>query len=42
LTGYRAALRVQRGDASTGTLADYPVEVSDGEVILDVLHRLQL
>src|SRR6516162_11601200 len=42
LTGYRAALRVRRGDASTGTLTDFPVEVSEGEVILDVLHRLQL
>jgi hypothetical protein len=34
-------LRVRRADASTGTLADFPVEVSEGEVILDVLPRLQ-
>ena len=42
MTGYRAAPRTRRGEASTGTLADFPVEVSEGEVILDVLHRLQL
>jgi hypothetical protein len=42
VTGYRAAPRTRRGEASTGTLADFPVEVSEGEVILDVLHRLQL
>src|SRR6202167_6655262 len=38
---YQAALRVWRGDAGTGDLADYQVEVNDGEVVLDVLHRLQ-
>ena len=39
--GYKAALRVWRGDAGTGDLADYQVEVNEGEVVLDVLHRLQ-
>jgi succinate dehydrogenase / fumarate reductase, iron-sulfur subunit len=38
---YKAALRVWRGDQGAGELADYQVEVNDGEVILDVLHRLQ-
>ena len=41
LMGYKAALRVWRGDAGTGELADYQVEVNEGEVVLDVLHRLQ-
>ena len=35
--GYKAALRVWRGDAGAG----YQVEVNEGEVVLDVLHRLQ-
>ena len=39
--GYKAALRVWRGDAGAGELADYQVEVNEGEVVLDVLHRLQ-
>jgi succinate dehydrogenase / fumarate reductase iron-sulfur subunit len=39
--GYQATLRVWRGDAGSGSLADYQVEVNDGEVVLDVLHRLQ-
>ena len=38
---YKAALRVWRGDDGKGQLADYTVEVNDGEVVLDVLHRLQ-
>jgi succinate dehydrogenase / fumarate reductase iron-sulfur subunit len=38
---YKAALRVWRGDDGQGELADYTVEVNDGEVVLDVLHRLQ-
>src|ERR1700748_1776844 len=38
---YKAALRVWRGYAGTGDLADYQVEVNEGEVVLDVLHRLQ-
>jgi len=38
---YKAALRVWRGDDGEGQLTDYTVEVNDGEVVLDVLHRLQ-
>ena len=38
---YQAVLRVWRGDAGAGALADYQVEVNEGEVVLDVLHRLQ-
>jgi succinate dehydrogenase / fumarate reductase, iron-sulfur subunit len=34
-------LRVWRGDAGTGALTDFDVEVNEGEVVLDVLHRLQ-
>jgi succinate dehydrogenase / fumarate reductase iron-sulfur subunit len=36
-----AALRVWRGDKGQGSLTDYSVEVNEGEVVLDVLHRLQ-
>src|SRR5262250_2885981 len=39
--GYKAALRVWRGDAGAGELADYQVEVNEGEVVLDIIHRLQ-
>jgi len=39
--GYKAALRVWRGDAGAGALEDFSVEVNEGEVVLDVLHRLQ-
>src|SRR6266550_8910253 len=39
--GYTAALRVWRGDAGAGGLAGYQVEVNEGEVVLDILHRLQ-
>ena len=38
---YTASLRVWRGDAGAGALADFDVEVGEGEVVLDVLHRLQ-
>jgi len=34
-------LRVWRGDKTDGGLVDYPVLVHEGEVVLDVLHRLQ-
>jgi succinate dehydrogenase / fumarate reductase iron-sulfur subunit len=33
--------RVWRGDADGGDLVDFDVEVNDGEVVLDVIHRLQ-
>jgi succinate dehydrogenase / fumarate reductase, iron-sulfur subunit len=36
-----ARFRVWRGDAGGGELVDYTVEVNEGEVVLDVLHRLQ-
>jgi len=38
---YTAKLRVWRGDAGAGALQDYKVDVNEGEVVLDVLHRLQ-
>ena len=39
--GYLAKLRVWRGDKSGGQLVDHSVEVSEGEVVLDIIHRLQ-
>ena len=39
--GAKAALRIWRGDGGHGALADYQVEANEGEVVLDVLHRLQ-
>lgn len=38
---YTGRFRVWRGDAGGGALHDYEVEVNEGEVVLDVLHRLQ-
>jgi succinate dehydrogenase / fumarate reductase iron-sulfur subunit len=38
---YNAKFRVWRGDSSTGALQDYTVEVNEGEVVLDIIHRLQ-
>lgn len=38
---YKGRFRVWRGDAGGGALVDFTVEVNDGEVVLDVLHRLQ-
>ncbi|MEO6794649.1 MAG: succinate dehydrogenase/fumarate reductase iron-sulfur subunit [Mycobacterium sp.] len=38
---YDAQLRVWRGDADGGELQNYTVEVNEGEVVLDVIHRLQ-
>jgi succinate dehydrogenase / fumarate reductase iron-sulfur subunit len=38
---YDAKFRVWRGDASGGDLQDFTVEVNEGEVVLDVIHRLQ-
>jgi succinate dehydrogenase / fumarate reductase iron-sulfur subunit len=34
-------MRVWRGDASDGGFRDYEVSAEEGEVVLDVLHRLQ-
>jgi succinate dehydrogenase / fumarate reductase, iron-sulfur subunit len=33
--------RVWRGDATGGDLEDFQVEVNEGEVVLDVIHRMQ-
>ncbi len=33
--------RVWRGDGNGGELADFKVEVNEGEVVLDVIHRMQ-
>jgi succinate dehydrogenase / fumarate reductase iron-sulfur subunit len=38
---YDAKFRVWRGDAAAGGLQDYAVEVNEGEVVLDIIHRLQ-
>lgn len=38
---YTANFRVWRGLEGDGALADYAVEVNDGEVVLDVIHRIQ-
>jgi succinate dehydrogenase / fumarate reductase iron-sulfur subunit len=34
-------MRIWRGDASGGDFVDYTVQVEDGEVVLDAIHRLQ-
>ena len=39
LMAYDLKLRVWRGDEDGGELTDYTVEVSEGEVVLDALHR---
>lgn len=39
--GYELSMRVWRGDEHGGELRDYTVEVEEGEVVLDALHRLQ-
>ncbi|MBU3059982.1 succinate dehydrogenase/fumarate reductase iron-sulfur subunit [Nocardia sp. NEAU-G5] len=39
--GYDAQFRVWRGDTEGGALADFTVEVNEGEVVLDIIHRLQ-
>ncbi|WP_166844314.1 succinate dehydrogenase/fumarate reductase iron-sulfur subunit [Isoptericola sp. BMS4] len=39
--GDTRAFRVWRGDAAGGSLVDFEVEVDEGEVVLDVVHRLQ-
>jgi succinate dehydrogenase / fumarate reductase iron-sulfur subunit len=38
---YNARFRVWRGDDTDGDLEDFTVEVNDGEVVLDIIHRLQ-
>ncbi|WP_216914986.1 succinate dehydrogenase/fumarate reductase iron-sulfur subunit [Nocardia noduli] len=39
--GYDAKFRVWRGDEDGGELQDFTVEVNEGEVVLDIIHRLQ-
>ncbi|GIJ80930.1 succinate dehydrogenase / fumarate reductase iron-sulfur subunit [Micromonospora phaseoli] len=39
--GAKRQFRIWRGDADGGELQDYMVEVNEGEVVLDVIHRLQ-
>jgi succinate dehydrogenase / fumarate reductase iron-sulfur subunit len=39
--GTKRHFRIWRGDADGGRLEDYQVEVNEGEVVLDVIHRLQ-
>lgn len=34
-------MRVFRGDANGGTFVDYQVEVDEGNVVLDVIHKIQ-
>src|SRR5499433_3798251 len=41
MSSTKATLRVWRGDAGQGELTDYQVEANEGEVLLDILHRLQ-
>ncbi len=38
---YDGKLRVWRGDAAGGGLQDFTVPVQEGEVVLDIIHRLQ-
>jgi succinate dehydrogenase / fumarate reductase, iron-sulfur subunit len=38
---YEASLRIWRGDADAGELQDFTVTVNEGEVVLDIVHRLQ-
>ena len=38
---YDASFKVWRGDAAGGGLQDFTVEVNEGEVVLDIIHRLQ-
>jgi succinate dehydrogenase / fumarate reductase iron-sulfur subunit len=38
---YEAKFRIWRGDTDSGELVDYTVEVNEGEVVLDIIHRLQ-
>ena len=41
MSSYDARFRVWRGDVGGGELTDYTVEVNEGEVVLDIIHRLQ-
>jgi len=39
--GKQEHFSVWRGDADGGDFADYDVEVNEGEVVLDIIHRIQ-
>jgi len=39
--GTKRHFRIWRGDESGGDLQDFQVEVNEGEVVLDVIHRVQ-
>src|ERR1051325_7008130 len=39
--GTQRRFRIWRGDTNAGDLVDFDVEVNDGEVVLDVIHRIQ-
>ncbi|MGW4241501.1 succinate dehydrogenase/fumarate reductase iron-sulfur subunit [Nocardia sp. NPDC004722] len=39
--GYEAKFKVWRGDTEGGGLQDFTVLVNEGEVVLDIIHRLQ-
>jgi succinate dehydrogenase / fumarate reductase iron-sulfur subunit len=39
--GTNRHFRVWRGDDTGGELEDFTVEVNDGEVVLDIIHRIQ-
>jgi succinate dehydrogenase / fumarate reductase iron-sulfur subunit len=39
--GYNARFKVWRGDDADGDLEDFTVAVNEGEVVLDIIHRLQ-
>ncbi|CAM5490003.1 Fumarate reductase iron-sulfur subunit OS=Streptomyces antimycoticus OX=68175 GN=SANT12839_061070 PE=3 SV=1 [Streptomyces antimycoticus] len=41
MSAYEAHFRVWRGDQDGGGLKDFHVEVNEGEVVLDIVHRLQ-
>jgi succinate dehydrogenase / fumarate reductase iron-sulfur subunit len=41
MAAYDAKFRVWRGDSGSGELRDFTVLVNDGEVVLDIIHRLQ-
>jgi succinate dehydrogenase / fumarate reductase iron-sulfur subunit len=38
--GYNARFKVWRGNDTDGELEDFTVEVNEGEVVLDIIHRL--
>src|SRR3954462_10508034 len=39
--GTQRRFRIWRGDTDGGDFVDFDVEVNEGEVVLDVIHRLQ-